>query len=100
MSCGPACVAMTEGQYKQMCMIDPEGRARQLSQNYPERFTATGGTGAVNLAYVLNAEGVRHGKPTAFRQHVSLIISTRIAPNAHRSSHIFHGRAAAVTSRF
>ena len=58
MSCGPACVAMAEGSYKQMCMIDPESRARQLSQNYPEKFTATGGTGAINLAYVLNAEGV------------------------------------------
>lgn len=58
MSCGPACVAMAESQYKQACMIDPEGRARQLSQQYPERFTATGGTGAANLAYVLNAEGV------------------------------------------
>ena len=58
MSCGPACVAMVESQYKQACMIDPEGRARQLSQNYPDKFTATGGTGAANLAYVLNAEGV------------------------------------------
>lgn len=58
MSCGPACVAMAESQYKQACMIDPEGRARQLSQQYPDRFTATGGTGAANLAYVLNAEGV------------------------------------------
>jgi len=58
MSCGPACVAMVEGQYKQACMIDPEARARQLSQNYPDKFTATGGTGASNLAYVLNAEGV------------------------------------------
>lgn len=58
MSCGPACVAMVEGEYKQACMIDPEGRARQLSQNYPDKFTVTGGTGAINLAYVLNAEGV------------------------------------------
>lgn len=57
-SCGPACVAMAEEAYKLACMVDPEGRARQLSQNYPGRFTATGGTGADNLAYVLNAEGV------------------------------------------
>jgi len=49
---------MVESQYKQACMIDPEARARQLSQNYPDKFTATGGTGASNLAYVLNAEGV------------------------------------------
>jgi hypothetical protein len=58
MSCGPACVAMAESAYKLQCMIDPEARARQLSQNYPGKFTETGGTGAGNLAYVLNAEGV------------------------------------------
>jgi hypothetical protein len=57
-SCGPACVAMAESFYKLACMVDPEGRARQLSQNYPGRFTASGGTTAGNLAYVLNAEGV------------------------------------------
>ncbi len=57
-SCGPACVAMAESFYKLACMVDPEARARQLSQNYPGKFTATGGTGAGNLAYVLNAEGV------------------------------------------
>jgi hypothetical protein len=57
-SCGPACVAMAESFYKLACMLDPEARARELSQNYPGRFTATGGTGADNLAYVLNAEGV------------------------------------------
>jgi hypothetical protein len=49
---------MAESQYKQACMIDPEGRARQVSQQFPGRFTATGGTGAENLAYVLNAIGV------------------------------------------
>jgi len=57
-SCGPACVAMAESFYMLACMVDPEARARQLSQNYPGRFTATGGTFASNLAYVLNAEGV------------------------------------------
>lgn len=57
-SCGPACVAMAEEIYKQACMIDPEGKARRLSQNYPGKFTATGGTNVTNLAYVLNAEGV------------------------------------------
>ena len=34
MSCGPASVAMTESQYKLMCMVNPEGRARELSQKY------------------------------------------------------------------
>lgn len=57
-SCGPACVAMVESHYKLQCMVNPEGRARQLSQNYEGRWTATGGTGAGNLSYVLNAEGV------------------------------------------
>jgi len=57
-SCGPACVAMAESFYKQACMVDPEARARQLSQNYPGKFTATGGTLATNLAYILNAEGI------------------------------------------
>lgn len=58
MSCGPACVAMAESHYKKMCMIDPEKRARDLSQKYEGKWTATGGTGAGNLTYVLIAEGV------------------------------------------
>ena len=49
MSCGPASVAMVESQYKLQCMVDPEARARQLSQRYEGRWTATGGTGAGNL---------------------------------------------------
>ena len=57
-SCGPACIAMAESLYKLQCMIDPEGRARQISQNYPGSFTAAGGTRADNLAWVLNAIGV------------------------------------------
>lgn len=57
-SCGPACIAMAESLYKLKCMIDPEGRARQISQNYPGSFTAAGGTRNDNLAYVLNAIGV------------------------------------------
>ncbi len=57
-SCGPACVAMAESFYKMACMLDPEARARQLSQNYPGRFTESGGTDTTNLAYVLNAEAV------------------------------------------
>lgn len=57
-SCGPACVAMAESFYKLACMVDPESRARQLSQNYPGRFDESSGTKASNLAYVLNAEGV------------------------------------------
>jgi hypothetical protein len=57
-SCGPACVAMAEGFYKLACMIDPEARARQLSQKYPNSFNPASGTGAGNLSYVLNAEGV------------------------------------------
>lgn len=59
LSCGPACVAMVEGFYKLKCMIDPEGRARQISQQYPGNFTLKEGTTDVNLYDVLNAEGVR-----------------------------------------
>ena len=59
MSCGPASVAMCESLYKLQCMVDPEGKARKLSQNYPGKWTATGGTMASNLSYILNAEGVR-----------------------------------------
>jgi hypothetical protein len=59
MSCGPASVAMVESYYKKMCMIDPEGRARQISQNYPGKFTEAGGTQVDNLSYVLNAEGIK-----------------------------------------
>ncbi len=59
MSCGPASVAMVESQYKLQCMVDAEGRARQLSQKYEGKWTATGGTAADNLTHVLNAEGVK-----------------------------------------
>ncbi len=59
MSCGPACVAMAESLYKLMCMVDPEKRARELSQKYEGKWTASGGTNASNLTHVLNAEGVQ-----------------------------------------
>lgn len=59
MSCGPACVAMAESLYKLKCMVNPEKRARDLSQNYKGKWTAKGGTNASNLTHVLNAEGVR-----------------------------------------
>lgn len=58
-SCGPACVAMAESFYKMACMVDPESRARQISQKFPGNFTAKGGTRSDNLAYVLNALGVQ-----------------------------------------
>lgn len=57
-SCGPACVAMCEEIYKQACMIDPEGRARTISQLYEGSFDPKNGTRASNLAYVLNHIGV------------------------------------------
>lgn len=58
-SCGPACIAMAESLYKLQCMIDPERRARLISQEYPGSFTEAGGTRADNLAYVLNRIGVK-----------------------------------------
>lgn len=63
MSCGPACVAMTEEAYKQKNIGDAEARVRQLSQNYPGKFTEAGGTTIDNLQHVLNAEGVPTYKP-------------------------------------
>jgi hypothetical protein len=57
-SCGPACVAMAEGLYKLSCMLDPELRARQLSQKYPGSFQQSSGTNATNLSHILNAESV------------------------------------------
>jgi len=59
MSCGPASVAMTESQYKLQCMVNPEGRARDLSQKYPKKWEADVGAYPSNLSYVLNAEGVK-----------------------------------------
>jgi hypothetical protein len=58
MSCGPACVAMAESLYKLKCMVDPEKKARGISQKYPGKWTAAGGTMGGNLTDVLNAEGV------------------------------------------
>ncbi len=61
-SCGPASVAMAEDNYKQACMVDPEGLARQLSQKYPGNWTIAGGSDVTNLSDVLNAEGVKADK--------------------------------------
>ena len=63
MSCGPASVAMTEEAYKKKCIVNAEGRIRELSQRYPGKFTASQGTGIDNLASVLEAEGVPVYKP-------------------------------------
>ena len=59
MSCGPASVAMVESQYKLSCMVNPEKRAREISQQYEGSWTAEGGTMADNLSRILNAEGVK-----------------------------------------
>lgn len=59
MSCGPACVAMAESPYKLKCMVDPEKRAREISQKYEGKWTEKGGTNAGNLTYVLNDIGVK-----------------------------------------
>jgi ABC-type bacteriocin/lantibiotic exporter with double-glycine peptidase domain len=62
-SCGPACVAMVEGFYKLKCMVNPEERARQLSQKYSGSFNKEEGTTLDNLYEVLNAEGVKAKAP-------------------------------------
>lgn len=63
MSCGPACVAMTEEAYKQQCIRNAEERVRNLSQKYPGHFTAGGGTTINNLADVMRVEGIPTYKP-------------------------------------
>ncbi|HYJ92596.1 MAG TPA: papain-like cysteine protease family protein [Pyrinomonadaceae bacterium] len=63
MSCGPASVAMTEEAYKKKCIVNAEARVREISQKYPGKFTAGGGTGIDNLASVLQEEGVPVYKP-------------------------------------
>jgi hypothetical protein len=50
---------MAEEIYKQSCLIDPEGRTRQISQLYPGSFDPNNGTQASNLSYVLNHLGVQ-----------------------------------------
>ena len=63
MSCGPASVAMTEEAYNKKSTDNAEARIREISQKYPGKFTARGGTGIDNLASVLQEEGVRVFKP-------------------------------------
>jgi hypothetical protein len=62
-SCGPACVAMIEGFYKLKCLVNPEERARQLSQKFPGNFIKAEGATLGNLHEVLNAEGVKAKAP-------------------------------------
>ena len=68
MSCGPACVAMTEHYYKGMCMISPEGRAQVLSQRYPGSFSLEKGTLTENLYQVLCKEGIKVYSPITVPQ--------------------------------
>jgi predicted double-glycine peptidase len=63
MSCGPACVAMTEEAYKQQNIDNAEERIRGLSQRYSGSFNAVRGTTINNLADVLRAEGVPTYQP-------------------------------------
>ena len=59
-SCGPASVAMTKVYYTSKISAGLEAEARRLSQNYPDNFTESKGTGSINnLASVLRAEGVK-----------------------------------------
>lgn len=59
MSCGPACIAMAESLYKLSCIVNPEKRAREISQLFPGGFSASGGTFVSNLSSVLNGLGVK-----------------------------------------
>src|SRR5262249_10090855 len=70
MSCGPACVAMTEYYYfgQRQCAKTPEGRAQVLSQRYPGSFSLETGTRTENLYHVLNKEGIKSYWPTTMSQ--------------------------------
>ena len=58
-SCGPACVAMTKVYYTSSISEGLEAETRRISQNYPGKFTETGGTLITNLVSVLQQEGVK-----------------------------------------
>ena len=68
MSCGPACVAMTEQAYYDRNVENAEVRIRDLSQKYPGHFDARGGTSIENLASVLRAEGIPTYKPVQLKK--------------------------------
>src|SRR6185369_3040648 len=68
MSCGPACIAMTEQAYYQKNIENAETRVRDLSQKYPGNFNVRSGTTIENLATVLRAEGIPTYKPVQLKK--------------------------------
>jgi len=61
-SCGPACVAMANSIYKQICTEDPEGAARRISQQFTGSYHPDLGTMMSNLVNVMTAMNIRnHG---------------------------------------
>ncbi|MBI1897878.1 MAG: hypothetical protein HYS04_15310 [Acidobacteria bacterium] len=59
MGCALASAAMVHSFYKQMCMVDPYGKYLKLSQNYPGKWTPTGGATMSNIRSVLSALNVK-----------------------------------------
>jgi hypothetical protein len=57
MSCGPACVAMTQIYMSQISTGHMEAKARALSQKYKGAFTEAAGTQMSNLVQILRGEG-------------------------------------------
>lgn len=60
-SCGPACVAMANSIYKQICMNDPEGATRRLSQRFEGAYHPDRGTMMGNLVEIMTAMNIRNG---------------------------------------
>jgi len=60
MSCGPACVAMANAIYKQICTNDPEGATRRLSQLFEGAYHPDRGTMMDNLVHILTTMNIRN----------------------------------------
>ncbi len=60
MSCGPACVAMANSIYKQLCTNDPEGQTRRISGQFAGGYHPDTGTMMDNLSHILTTLNIRN----------------------------------------
>ena len=93
MSCGPASVAMVNSIYKQICMTDPEGDTRRISQLFPGAYNATSGTMMDNLTRILNTLSIKNGGVTSEASGTALFTNLRNNVTATRPAilHIDYG---------
>src|SRR5690349_7848354 len=59
-SCGPACVAMANSIYKQICTNDPEGATRRISQLFSGAYHPDRGTMMGNLSNIMTTLNIRN----------------------------------------